>query len=116
MYKRQANNYANSLNDLQRFGEARSLLRRTIPVARRVLGDCNDVTLSMRWNYARALYMDPAATLADLREAVATFEDAERIARRVLGGSHPITEGIDDELREARAALRASETQSPASA
>ena len=32
---------------------------------------------------------DDAATLDDLREAVTTLEDAERIARRVLGGAHP---------------------------
>ena len=99
-----------TLVDLERFEEAKSLFRRMIPVARRVLGETDEVTLRMKSHYACGLYDDPAATLADLREAVATFEDAERIARRVLGGSHPITEGIDDELREARAALAARET------
>ena len=54
--------------------------------------------------------MDPAATLDDLREAVATLEDAERTARRVLGGVHPITENIEDNLQDAQAALRARET------
>ena len=54
--------------------------------------------------------MDPAATLDDLREAVTTLEDAERIARRVLGGAHPLIAGIEDLLRNARAALRARET------
>ena len=52
------------------------------------------------------------ATLDDLREAVATLEDTERIARRVMGGAHPITAGIEGTLREARAALRARETPS----
>ena len=33
-----------------------------------------------------ALYQDPRATLDDLREAVTTLEDTERIARRVFGG------------------------------
>ena len=47
-----------------------------------------------------------------LREAVTTFEEVERIARQVLGGSHPYTEGIAGDLREARAALRARETPS----
>ena len=41
-----------------------------------------------------ALYFDAAATLDDLREAVATLEDAERIARRVLGGAHPLTVNV----------------------
>ena len=60
--------------------------------------------------YARVLYKDPGATLDELREAVTTLEDTTRIARRVLGGAHPTTEGIADELRYARAALRARET------
>ena len=47
------------------------------------------------------------ATLDDLNEAVTTLEDTKRIARRVLGGEHPTTEGIEFSLREARAALRA---------
>ena len=60
-----------------------------------------------RFIYAAALYEDPAATLDDLREAVTTLEDTIRIARRVLGGVHPTTEGIEQDLRDARAALRA---------
>ena len=63
--------------------------------------------------HAAALREDPAATLGDLREAVTTLEDAGRIARRVLGGAHPITKGIETTLRNARAALRARETPSP---
>ena len=39
-----------------------------------------------------------------------TLEDADRIARRVFGGAHPITMGIEQALRAARAALRARET------
>ncbi len=73
--------------------EARSILRKMMPVARRVLGDCHELTLKMRWNYAVALYEDPAATLDELREAANTLEDTARIARRVLGPSHPILVG-----------------------
>ena len=47
------------------------------------------------------------ATLDDLREAVTTLEDAERIARRVLGAAHPLTTGIEEQLQNVRAALRA---------
>ena len=39
-----------------------------------------------------------------------TLEDADRIARRVFGGAHPITMGIEQALRAARAALCARET------
>ena len=75
----------------------------------RVLGDSHDLTIQMRARCARALYKDPGATLADLREAVTTLEDTERIARRVLGGAHPITSGIERQLRASRAALHSSE-------
>ena len=67
----------------------------------------------MRLVYGDALYLDPAATLDYLREAVTTLEEIERIARRVLGGAHPLTVGIVASLRESRAALRALETPSP---
>ena len=63
----------------------------------------------MRWEYARTLKRDPSATLDDLREATTTLEETERTARRVLGGAHPITVGIELDLRYARAALRARE-------
>ena len=108
-----ANNYANSLIGLERFEEAGSLLRKMMPVARRVLGDCHDLTLSICSGYAETLYKDDDATLDDLREAVTTLEDATRTARRVLGGAHPDVLGIGNSLQEARAALRARETPSP---
>ena len=87
-------------------------MRKTVPVARRVLGDGKDLTLKMRWIYASALNNDPSATLDDLREAVTTLEDAGRIARRVFGGAYPITVGIEESLRDARAASSARETPS----
>ena len=59
----------------------------------------------MRKIYAVALYLDTGATLNDRREAVTILEDTERIARRVLGGAHPNTKGIEDALRTARAHL-----------
>ena len=67
----------------------------------------------MRTSYASALYSDDGAKLDDLREAVETLEDIERTARRVLGGAHPLTSGLERKLQKARAALRARETPSP---
>ncbi len=49
---RAANNLAVTLNDLKRFEEVKAFLRKTIPVARRVLGESNEVTLKMRVLYA----------------------------------------------------------------
>ena len=106
-------NYAESLFNLKRFEEAKSLMRKTIPVARRVLGTSHEYTLRMRWLYSVALYRDDGATLDDLREAVTTLEETERTARRVLGGAHPTAEWIAKELHFSRAALRARETPSP---
>ena len=106
------------LNDLKRFEEAKALLRKTMPVARRVLGEGGNLTLMLRSNYARVLCKDPAATLDDLREAVTTLEDAEPHAKRVLGGAHPTSRGIEALLETSRAMLRLHlrETLSPGSA
>ena len=104
-------NYAATLTDLQRFEEGKSVLRKTIPVARRVFGREHRLTLKMRWNYAKALYDDDGATLDGLREAMTTLEEIEPIARRVLGSAHPVTRGIGNDLGTFRAALR--ETPSP---
>jgi len=71
-----------------------------------------ELPLRMRSNYAGALCNCPGATLDDLRESVETLEDTERIARRVFGGSHPTTTGIERQLRGARAVLAAREKPS----
>ena len=104
-----ANNYATSLVILKRFEEAKSVLRRTLPVARRVLGESHGLTLRMRVIYTDTLYRDPVTTLADVREAVETLAEMERTARRVLGSAHPMLELIEYNLRKARAALAARE-------
>ena len=108
----EANNYANSLIELDRlirFKEAKALLRKMTPVARRVLGESDATTLRMRRNYARALYRDSSATLDDLREAVTTLEEIEPAARRVLGGAHPLVLSIGKSLRASRVTLRGRE-------
>jgi hypothetical protein len=98
-------NYARSLLGLQRFEEAKTLLRKSMPVARRVFGESKDLTLMIQQSYARALYMDDGATLDDLREAVNTLEETARTAQRVLGGAHPLVVEIEESLRRARAVL-----------
>ena len=109
----EADNYAVALAAQERFEEAKSLIRKTMPVARRVLGESDQVVLGMRQNFALTLYRDEGSTLADLHDAVTMLEGIEPTARRVLGGAHPLMETIEISLRKARAALRARETQSP---
>ena len=106
---REANNLANSLLVLKRHTEAKALARKILPVAGRVLGECNEFTLMVRMNYALALYRDDGATLDDHREAVTTIRETEVIARRVLGGAHPQVVQVGLCLRKARAALAARE-------
>jgi len=101
-----ANNYSASLIDLRRFKEVKTLLNKTLPVARRVLGESHEQALRLRATYAQSLYKDPTATLEDLREAVTTLEDLERTALRVFGGEHPFTKNIEGNLRYARARMR----------
>ena len=112
----EAYNLANTLLDPGRYEEAKALLRKTMPVARRVLEENDDTTLRMRWLYAMTLHRDDDATLDDVREAVETLEETERIARRVFGGAHPLVADFERTLRDARAALRARETLAEAMA
>ena len=108
----EASNYSVVLAHLGRFEEAKALVRKTMPAARRVLGESNEHTLRLRWIYAMALYGGADATLDDLREAVETCEDMERIARRVMGGAHPLVNTIEVSLKNSREALHAREKQS----
>ena len=87
---------------LQRFKEAKKLMRKVMPISRRVLGESHRLTLKSRKMYGEALYENPGATLDDLREAVTTLEDLERTARRVLGAAHPLTLRTESCLRSAR--------------
>ena len=52
---------------------------------------------------------DEGATLDDLREAVATLAETDRIARRVLSSTHPVARAIEYNLGFARETLRARE-------
>ena len=102
-------NYAISLNERSRHEEAKSLMDETIPMAQRILGESDELTIRMRRTYVAALYEDEGATLDDLREAVTTLEDTDRIARRVLGGAHPLVGAIGRFLQNARSVLHARE-------
>ncbi len=96
--------------NLKRYGEAKVMLSKVAPVARRVLGDNDKLALKMRFFYAAALYRDDDASPDDLPEAVNTLEEIERTAQRVLGGAHPLTAEIEHDVKRSRAVLRARET------
>ena len=87
-------------------------MHKTIPVARRVLGENHGIPLEMRSMYAQVLCRDPSATLDDLREVVTMLEETAPIARRVLGSSQPVVVNIEKNLGHARETLRAREEAS----
>jgi hypothetical protein len=76
-------------------------------VVPRVVGECDEFTLSVRANYAMAIYEDDDAAIGDLREALTTLENAACTARRVFGGAHPLAVNIEGQLRDARATFSA---------
>ena len=102
-----ANNYATALRDLGRFEDAKSVMRNMMPVAQRVLGGGDEVTLTMRVNYAQMVCNDANSTLKDLNMALDTLEEIEPTVRRVFGISHPFTAIVEQTLQYSRAGLRA---------
>ena len=98
----EALNYAIMLKRINRLEETKSLVRKIIPVARRVLGEGHRLTLTMQWIYAMALYQDDGATHDDLRESVETLESVAKSWKRVFGPSHPDTMKVQGALSEAR--------------
>ena len=82
------------------------------PVPPPLIPSTVDITLIAKQYYAETLYNNVNAgasrrPLDDLREAVTTLEDGERIARQVLGGTHPLTTGIEKSIQNVRAELAA---------
>ena len=105
-----ANNYAESLKGLQRFEEAKALLRKTLPVARRVLKAETDVLpLLMTGIYASALYRADNATFDDVREAAATLDELARTTRCKFGVAHPIAVTVAQDLQNVQRKLRKQE-------
>ena len=66
------------------------MLRKSIPVARRVLGTEHELTLSLREDLSRAT-LDGESSAEEKREALRMLEDVAGIMRRVLGPAHPDT-------------------------
>jgi len=77
---RAANNYADSLVNLERFEEAKALMRKTMPVARRVLGEGDRLTLKMRMIYALQRRRSHARRSPRVRDD-ARGDDTDRAAR-----------------------------------
>ena len=105
-------NLSESLIDAELFEEARTLLRDYIPRSRRTHGDRHDLTLTLRSNYAEAIYRDTSCSLSDVHEAVAILEDVLRTTRQVFGVQHPNFADYQEELESARMRLAYDESES----
>ena len=79
-----------ALLTLQRFEEAKKVLRKVVPVAQRVLGTEHDITLSLREDLSRAT-LHGESSAEEKREALRMLEDTAAVMRRVLGPAHPDT-------------------------
>ena len=92
--------------------EAKRFLLELLPRAQRALGGEDRVTLGIRREYARALYVDEKASPDELRESEEILDDLCRTSRRVLGPIHEQTHLALEELvaaRKRRAEVRAGE-------
>ena len=74
---------ANTLSKMRKFDEVRSFAPDRIAECQRVLGAEHENTLFLRSIYAHALFA------SDPEQAETILVDVTRIARRVLGKSHP---------------------------
>ena len=99
-----ANNLATSLLGCERYEEAKPFLRARIPEAASELGTEHATVLTLRCNYASALFTE-GRSRDNLVEAVALLEELSSTARRVFGTAHPITMTISGNLGRARLRL-----------
>ena len=104
-------NVAESLVKDYYFEEAKPFLRDLIPKADSVHGRKHNTTLYLRQLYAEAIYKHCDSNLDEQREGIATLEDVHRIARQVLGSSHPNCQCAEGALANARARLALEEAR-----
>ena len=113
-----AMNYACTLRDLDRRTDAtgqphtwhrsqraKFLLRKLIPVARRVLGEGHEQTIRMRLVYAMCLSDPDAAPRDDVAEATTLLEELLRTAQRIYGPANPLVKNIKETLEYAQKKL-----------
>ena len=86
--------------------EARVLLRKLAPKARRHFGPDHDTTLELRSLYASSLYLADAASRDEVAKATTILEDVARTAgRRASFEYGPLVQAALEEAREKLASL-----------
>ena len=88
------------------YEEAQRIMRDTLSIAARVLPPRGrHLPLSFRSTLAYGLYKNPGASLLDLLEAEATFDELCVVSRRVFGEEHPVVVKRQNCLKETREKL-----------
>ena len=88
-----------------RYTEAKSLLCKLLPEARRDLGVEDDTYIRLRATYGQALLECDEASRDDVVEAMAIFEELSTTIRRIYGTAHPFMPRIQADIEEARKKL-----------
>ena len=84
-------NLANVLIVTERFGKARRFVCKRILEAQLALGSEHELTLLLRRQFARSLYMPENASRADCWQAEKILEGDVEVVRRLFGPDHPHT-------------------------
>ena len=90
---------------LSHFVEAKVLIRKTLPVARRVIGEDHDTSMGLRCLLHHSTVLDPKSTRGDVQEAKKELDKILCQARRVLGATHPRLLAIQKTVDGARERL-----------
>ena len=91
-----------SLLTLGRYGEAKSMLREQIRVARRICGPLHETTLGLMNNLVVSIFAQKESGLEDMKSALPMLEQILCHKRQTLGESHPETINAKKNLETAR--------------
>ena len=92
-------NLGESLVHTSHFTEARSLMRKHLPIARRVVGPDHEITYGIIETLAGAMFQNALAPRKDLVEATEMLTKQLKRLRQVLGAAHPDTQRHEGYLK-----------------
>ena len=90
---------------LKRWPATRAYVKKHLPTMEQVVGVDHEYTIKMRSTLASVLYIDPNASVADVREALVLLDGLEKQTNRVLGKQHPTAVTIQNNIILARGRL-----------
>ena len=98
---------AESLAKTGQCAEGISLMRETIPKARKYFGADSDIMLRLTSTLGNAICLNEASSLDDLAEAEKLFSDNLRKSTRLHGSNHPTTAQLAHQLKSAHELISA---------